>query len=291
MNNNEIKALISLLDDPDAEVVNEVTDNLTKKGPNIIPELEKAWDTTYNEVLQERLENVIHNIQLYFTGENLKRWIRDGAENILEGAFYIAQCQFPDISINGINDEIDKIHKDVWLEINNNLTAFEKVKILNYFMFDIYNYSINTIKTYSPQNYYINQVIKTKKGSPVTLSIIYLAVSRKLDLPISGLYCSKNLVLSYKDEHAINDDGNKFNDILFYINPNDNCAIIDKHEINSLISDQLIENEVANKITCSNIDILIRLTQNLIHAYKMSGSNDTAVKFMELLKILEQGLK
>ena len=59
----ELKALISLLDDSDDEIVNIASSNLMNQGLSAIPELEKAWETTLNETLQERLESVIQNIQ------------------------------------------------------------------------------------------------------------------------------------------------------------------------------------------------------------------------------------
>lgn len=288
MKEKEIEALISLLDDPDTEVVNEVTDNLTKKGLDVIPQLEKAWESTFDEVLQLRLENVIQHIQLYFTKENLKKWVRTGAENILEGAFYIARYQYPDINISSINKEIDKIRKDVWLEINNNLTAFEKIKILNYVMFDMYNYSNNKANVNSPHNSYINQVIKTKKGNPITLSIIYLSVANKLNLPVFGVCFSESFLLAYRDEHGIYHSGDEYKNILFYINPNDNCTILDNHEADYLISEPIIEKEGTYLTTCSNIDILILLVNDLIYSYEKSGLNEIAENYQELLKILKQ---
>src|SRR5512147_2059952 len=131
MEKSKIDALIALLDDSDVEVLNAVTDSLLKEGINIVPQLEKAWETTLDEKLQERLENVIHNIQYEATRNNLLRWTSEGANYVLEGAVYLSQFQFPEVNFQKLDSEIDKIKNDIWLEINNNLTALEKVKILN----------------------------------------------------------------------------------------------------------------------------------------------------------------
>ena len=58
----------------------------------------------------------------------------------------------------------------------------EKVKILNYIIFDLHKFTRNNTDFYSPQNSYINQVLETRKGNPISLSIIYLAVAWKLGL-------------------------------------------------------------------------------------------------------------
>ena len=172
MEQNKIEALIALLDDTDSEVINAVTDNLLKQGIGVIPQLEKVWETTLDEKLQERLENVIHNIQFDTTKNNLRSWCTNGAVNVLEGATFLAQFQFPEITFEKLDAVIDKIKNDIWLEMNSDLTALEKVKILNYVIFDLHKFRRNTNNFYSPQNSFINQVIETKKGNPISLAIM-----------------------------------------------------------------------------------------------------------------------
>ena len=43
---------IALLDDTDQEVLSAITDNLMKQGQEVVPDLEKAWETTLDEKLQ-----------------------------------------------------------------------------------------------------------------------------------------------------------------------------------------------------------------------------------------------
>ena len=87
MERNRIDALIALLEDNDAEVLNAVTDNLLQQGISIIPHLEKAWERTPDEKIQERLEQVIHDIQFRTTINNLANWKAKGAEIFWKGLF------------------------------------------------------------------------------------------------------------------------------------------------------------------------------------------------------------
>ncbi|MBN2347210.1 MAG: transglutaminase family protein [Bacteroidales bacterium] len=288
MTDKEIKALISLLDDTDTEVVNMVSENLLQKGVSVIPELEKAWETTLNEVLQGRLENVIQNIQFNRTKANLGQWVQSGHDYILEGAFYLAQFQFPEIEFNRIDEEIENIRKDVWLEINNNLTALEKVKILNYVIFDLHKYSRNTSNFYSPQNSYINQVIETKKGNPISLAIIYLSIAHKLDLPIYGVNLPKNFILAYKDEFRQYDSKDETEDILFYINPYNKGVVLGKREIDYFLTQQNMEHDQSYYVPCSNAEILIRLINNLILAYEKVGFQDKIQRLNDLIKVVQK---
>ena len=55
MDRTEIQAMISLLDDSDTEVISTVTGNLLSQGSVVIPDLERAWESTPDEKLQVRL--------------------------------------------------------------------------------------------------------------------------------------------------------------------------------------------------------------------------------------------
>jgi regulator of sirC expression with transglutaminase-like and TPR domain len=285
MEKNQIDALIALLDDNDNEVLDAVTDNLLQQGISIIPQLEKAWETTPDEKIQERLEQVIHDIQFGTTRNNLAEWSRGGAENVLEGAVYLAQFQFPDISMNWIDEEIEKLKEDIWLEINTRLSALEKVKILNYVIFDLHKFTRNTHNFYSPQNSFINQVIETRKGNPISLAIIYMAVAYKLKLPIHGVNLPKNFILAYKDDLRHYDSADESEDILFYINPYNKGAILGKKEIDYFIEQQKLKPDKAFYLPCDNRAIIVRLINNLILSYEKLGFTDKIDRLKELLKI------
>jgi regulator of sirC expression with transglutaminase-like and TPR domain len=286
MDRKRVEALIALLDDTDTEVIHAVTDDLLKHGLEIIPHLEKAWETTLDEKLQERLENVIHNIQFEITRDNLRNWCKNGAHNILEGACFLANFQFPDISFKKIDSAIEKIKDDIWLEINSNLTPLEKVKILNYVLFDLHKYTRNTSNFYSPQNSYINQVIDTRKGNPISLAIIYMAVAYKLNLPIYGVNLPKNFILAYKDEYRLYNSVDESEDILFYINPYNKGAILGKREIDFFIQQQQIKEDKSYYIPCSNKEIVIRLINNLVLSYEKLGFNEKIDQLNDLAKVI-----
>lgn len=279
-------AMISLLDDTDSEVIDTVTGNLLQQGIQVIPELERAWEETPSEKLQSRLENLIQEIQFKGVKDDLSRWIKGGAEYILEGAFYIARFQFPDISFAKVNDKIETMRKDAWLEINNNLTALEKVRILNYVMFDLHKFGRNNADFYSPQNSYINQVFETRKGNPISLSIIYLSVAWKLGLPIYGVNLPKNFILAYKDEYRQHDSIDESEDILFYINPYNRGAVLGRREIDYFIAQQQIKPHPSFYVPCSNVDIIIRLINNLILSYEKLGYTNKISRMKELLTIM-----
>ena len=57
MNTNEIKALVSLLDDEDKEVLLHVEQKIISMGDPIIPYLEEEWENNFNPAVQKKMKN------------------------------------------------------------------------------------------------------------------------------------------------------------------------------------------------------------------------------------------
>lgn len=283
----EVETLISLLEDNDNEVLHAVTDELLKQGVTIIPKLEHAWETANDLKLQERLENVIHNIQFVNAKNKLKNWIDSGHENLLEGAAYIAQFQYPNTNVENLTKLVDNISNDIYLSAHNQLSAIEKIRLLNYVIFELNNFNRNTANFYSPQNSFINQVIETRKGNPISLGIIYLAVARKVGLPVFGVNLPKCFVLAYLNEFRHIDSKDKSNDILFYINPYNKGTILTRREIDNFIVQQNLKPEPEFYLPCDNKNIIYRLLTNLIIAYQKLGFDDKIKLLKDILEVFK----
>jgi regulator of sirC expression with transglutaminase-like and TPR domain len=287
MTREEIQALLQLLDDPNVEVNQTVTTRILEEGPTILPDLEAAWEGSMDPMHQDRIINLIQEIQTQHNHSHLQKWVMSGQNDLLQGVFLISRYQYPDLDMKELEISLDRIIKDVWLELNNNLTALEKVRILNHIIFDVHGFSKNTKNFYSPQNSFINQVLETGKGNPISLAVVYSLIAQRLNLPIFGVNLPKNFILAYKDELVA---GSGFNevaeDILFYINPYNRGAVLGRREIEYFLRQQKIEPQESHFQPCSNLEILVRILHNLINAYHKSGYREKANLYEGVLKMI-----
>jgi hypothetical protein len=60
---SRISALINLLDDPDELIFTQVSQELLSFGEHVVKDLEFAWENSFDEILQLRIEQIIHQIQ------------------------------------------------------------------------------------------------------------------------------------------------------------------------------------------------------------------------------------
>ena len=90
----EIAALLHLLDDPDQEVFEAVSEKIVDYGKPIIPNLEHLWETTPEEHTQERIELLIHRLHYRDLTEDFRQWNISGHHDLMVGALLVAKFQY-----------------------------------------------------------------------------------------------------------------------------------------------------------------------------------------------------
>ncbi|MBN8703679.1 MAG: transglutaminase family protein [Bacteroidetes bacterium] len=287
---NELNALISLLDDPDEEVFLQIKSKLLSLGIDVIPVLEHAWENSFDNILQSRIEIIIHNIQFEEILAQISKWSKDDQNHLLEGVLLVARYQYPDLDEVKLKKQIDQIRQDVWLELNDNLTALEKVKILNHIIFDVHNFSGNTTNYHAPQNSYINTVLESKKGNPLSLSILYSVIAQSLGLPIYGVNLPEHFILAYLnvDNHLHQDENGEVEKILFYINPFSKGTVFGRKEIDAFLKQLNLKSSESFYMPCTNTDMVKRLLRNLINSYERLGYIPKKEELEAILKVVEE---
>lgn len=287
MDRNKIQALISLLDDPSDEIFNTVEGELLKEEVNIVPELEKAWESTLDANYQKRLENLIHTLQFKDVKDRLRNWLEHSVDDLLYGAWLVSKYQYPELKYDDINERINQLRKEVWLELNDHLTALEKVRIMNHILFDVHGFSRNNSNFMAPQNSFICDVFDTRKGNPISLSVIYSVIAQRLGLPIFGVNLPKNFILCYLDDTGGLPFTNKSGDVsvLFYINPINKGAVLGRKEIEFFIKQQKLEPRLSYFVPCPNQEIVQRMLNNLLYSYETLGNPEKAEEIRELLSL------
>jgi regulator of sirC expression with transglutaminase-like and TPR domain len=284
MNEKEIASLIKLLDDPDPQIFEHIEGKLLSYGNQVITYLESAWEKSFDALLQERLENLVHKIQYNNVKEDLALWHQSGGFDLLRGILIINRYQYPDLNEEKIINQIDAIKRDIWLQMMYEASPVEKVKLINHIFYNVYGFSGNTANHQDPQNSYLSQVLESKKGNQISLAIIYSIIAQKLDIPIYGVNLPQHFILAYTDELEKTDEENG---ILFYINVFNKGYIFGKRDIDQFLRQLKIEPEQLFYQPCANTDILKRVLRNLISSYEKAGAEEKVSELQKLLAVLE----
>lgn len=287
----QLKALIRLVEDPDEIVFKHVRDKLLDYGNNAIPLLEQYWEEEDLGILfQTRIENIIHIIQFESSKSELLDWVLGEEKDLLKGALIVAKWQYPGLNENDILNEIASIKKDIWLEINEKHTILEKIRIFNKVFFHSHGFRGNTEHYHSPLNSYINTVLETRRGNPLSLSILYSYIAQQLNMPVFGVNLPNHFVLAVMDKNQISRYSEVTNEygVLFYINPFSKGGLFDEAEIRTFLSNYKLPNDRAYFEPCSNTQIIRRMLTNLITSFQEVANVQKLDELKELRNLLDR---
>ncbi len=218
--NKEISALFNLIDDPDKEVFDVVSEKIVGFGRPIIPNLEDLWESTPNEEIQSRIENIIHRLHFYDLIKEFRGWKVNGDDDLLQATLLIGKFQYPEMAFQPVLQEVEKMKRNIWLELNSFLTPLEEISILSSIL---YNYfAIKGIETNhkNPNDFLLHKAVESKKGNQFSNGILYLILCELLDIPVRTLDIPNQFVLGYYKKLEFDEnEKNPITSIEFLIDP------------------------------------------------------------------------
>ena len=287
MSKPNIESLISLIDDQDDTVFELVQRQILNIGKDVLPLLDKALEQSSGDLMTLRLKDLISQLNLLKAREEIREWKNNNSRNLYEGLSILARFEYPKLDIEKITQSINKIRQELWLEINDNMTALEKVRILNHLFFDIHMFRGDSKNYFAPENSYLNDVVLRKKGNPITLSAIYSIIAQSVNIPIYGVNMPNHFIVAYADRLYTQPLSNiKINDILFYVNPFNRGEIYSLKEMRHFLTSMKVMPSDNYLIPCSNITIVKRSINNLINIYDNTNKQTKADEFRSILSEL-----
>lgn len=216
--NKELSALFHLIDDPDEEVFDVVSQKIVDYGKPVIPNLENLWETTPNQEVQSRIELLIHRLHYRDLTEEFRQWSISGHHDLMLGALLVCKFQYPDLSTTAAMQEVEKVRRNIWLELNNYLTPLEQINIVTSILYSYYGLKGNETSYQEPNDFMIHKVLEAKRGNQISNGILYLVLCELLDIPVKAINVPKQFVLAYfKPGYSDESLPNPVNKIEFFI--------------------------------------------------------------------------
>lgn len=111
----------------------------------------------------------------------------DDEVNLGEAALLLACLEYPTLEIEHYLTRFDVLAAQVQQHIEADADTPERILALNQFLFHEQGFAPNLENFYDPRNSFLNDVLERKTGIPITLSIVYIEVARRIGLPIVGV--------------------------------------------------------------------------------------------------------
>lgn len=106
---------------------------------------------------------------------------------LTEAAITVAHHAYPDLDVQTVLDEIDLLAEKLKQRVTSETSQLQRVQHLKHYFFRELGFGPNQNDYYDPENSYIHSVLKTRRGIPISLSIILIELGNQLDLNIRGI--------------------------------------------------------------------------------------------------------
>lgn len=283
----EISALFNLIDDPDEEVFGAVSNQIVAYGKGIIPNLEHLWETTPDEEAQGRIELLIHQVHFTDLAEDFKQWSLAGHHDLTVGALLASKFQYPELSSASTLLEIEKLRRNIWLELNNYLTPLEQIRIVTGILYGYYGLKGIELSHAEVNDFLIHKTIEAKRGNQISNGILYLILCELLDIPVKAIGVPKQFVLAYfkPGYSSLQEEEEWVNKIEFYIDPTSGQVFTHK-DLESYFKRISVPPTLAYFKPLSNKRIIQHLLEELSKCFeeeKVTYKQDELIKLAQLL--------
>ncbi len=195
--------------------------------------------------------------------------------NLAKAALIYAKYEYPKLEIEEHLTTLDIIAERIKDNLPNNLYPLKTINTINQFLFQKLGFKGNTTNYYDPDNSYLNQVLDNKIGIPISLSVVYLEIAKRLNFPMVGIGMPGHFLIRPEFENVgIFVDVFNQGEILF----KEDCEI----KLQEIYQQPLILEE--HFLTpVSNQQILGRMLTNLKYIYLNRQEYPKMLRIIELL--------
>ena len=106
---------------------------------------------------------------------------------LLEAAISLAQDEYPELSVQQTLSDVDQLQARLKRRLPADASALQKLRLLSQFFFRDLGFGGNVNDYYDPDNSYINAILKTRRGIPISLAVLWLELANGLGLNARGV--------------------------------------------------------------------------------------------------------
>jgi regulator of sirC expression with transglutaminase-like and TPR domain len=209
--------------------------------------------------------------------ERLRQIVSGPDEDIslVEAALLIAGHGYPDLNVAAYLSRVEELAHMLRMRIGEDATALERIADLNQFLFGDLGFAANSEDYYDPRNSFLNEVLERRMGIPITLSVIYIELGRKIGLPLQGVsFPGHFLVKCAVPDGAVVLDPYSGGISLGLPELQKRLREVRGGEVSRAIIAELL-------VSASNREIIVRLLRNLKAIYLRGHDLDKALPIMD----------
>ncbi len=198
---------------------------------------------------------------------------------LARGALLIAKEEYPTLDIEQYVDMLAVLARKAEPVVRSGSDTVERVQLLSQFLFETQGFAGNRDNFGDPRNSYLNEVLERRLGIPITLSVVYLEVGRRLGLNLYGVSFPSHFLVKAVDERGE-----------LIIDPFNEGSILDLDEIRARLRQvysQPVDLHPAMLKAVGARQILSRMLRNLKSIHTAASDWTRALSALDRILLLE----
>jgi len=203
----------------------------------------------------------------------------DSAVPLAEAALILACEEYPQLEISPYLDILDNMANMAQQKLRPADSPVETVKKINAVLFENFGFRGATEDYYDPRNSFFNDVLDRRIGIPITLSAVYMEVSRRLNFPIAGVGMPGHFIVKYWDRREE-----------FFLDPFNRGEILTRDDCRDRLYERYgdsidFDERLLARVT--NRQILWRMLNNLKEIYLKAHAFDKALAIVDMMLMVD----
>lgn len=201
----------------------------------------------------------------------------DPRYNLVEKCLKLAQIlEYPDLNMQEQIEKINEIARSLKVMLSDVKNPTYIISMLNEHLFQTLGFKGDTDDYYNPKNNFLNEVLDKKSGIPITLSIIYVEVARRIGLELTITGFPSHVVVKYNEEMVLDPFGGG--------------RLLDVEDLNDILYQNFEEEieflpEFLDELPPDKI--LVRILRNLKNSYAQSYAFEKAMRCTNMILAVE----
>ena len=198
----------------------------------------------------------------------------DASVDLACAALLFALVEYPDLDIDHELSLLDSLAAGAALRLGDNRETIFAINTLSEYLFDEVGLQGNTDEYYDPRNSYLNQVLKRQLGIPITLSLVYLEVGKRLGIPLVGIGMPGHFLLRHRDETGL------------FVDPFNRGILLSEEECAQRLAEitqSHVDWDSNYLVPISNREYIARMLRNLKGIYLQQRNFSQALSIMDHL--------
>ena len=203
----------------------------------------------------------------------------DAEVDLGRAAATLARLEYPDVDVDACLRRIDEHARNVARRLDKSRPRESGVSVINKFLFEDMGFRGNREDYYDPRNSFLNDVLERRTGIPISLSVLYMEIGKRLELPIYGVGLPSHFVVKYDDRSR-----------LFFVDPYHEGRVLNQQGCRELVKTlhgRPVELHDLHFAAVENRSIVLRMLNNLRAIYVNGRQHRRALDVLDTILALE----